>query len=381
MKVNTKKMFQEFVENIEFPTVCYTSKTGKIIAVNYRAEAIIGKGHRNIKELIDTQTKSRLARFVKDQVRQVFNNVAIHGGNSTIELDIEVNLVSCEEETVIICFFEESYKMMYEKYLSLLVPRLFCKDASLKFTYCNKYFLLDLHQNKKNDFVNEDFLNDNEDSRYILEVEQDVLRTKCVDYNSIHTIQVKGYKEYFIRISRMPLVDKDGEVTGLLGVYNTILNREEYQGLFNAALRENQILNRIISQHGQYVVSWKMEEGWPIEYISSNFVDFGYRLMDAYNGKITWSSIVHSDDYERIQQEMQNAIDGQVHEIPDLVYRIRKANGRYVWVKDNTYSLANNGETYYREGLFFVLPEKIYKELEKQYERGASNESNNEGIR
>lgn len=380
MKTSTQKMFQEFVNYIDFPTVAYIRKTGKFIAINYRAECMLGRGHKYVKELVDSQIKKRLGRFVDDQVRQVFNNIVVYRGNGRIEVDVEVNIIPCGSESIVICFFEESYKMMYEKYLSMLVPRLFCKDTNMRFTYCNRYFLMDLHQNQKSGFANEDFLHDSEDSRYILELEKDLIRTKKPEYNAIHTIQVRGYKEYFIKISRIPLLDQNEEVIGLFGVYSIILNREEYQGLFNAALRENQILNRIISQHKQYVVSWKMEDGWPIEYISSNFVEFGYRLMDAYNGKIVWSNIVHSDDYVRIKRELERAIEAQSHEIPSLVYRIRKANGRYVWVKDNTYSLASNGETYLREGLFFVLPEKIYKELEKQYERGASNESNNESI-
>ena len=365
MKISTKKMFQEFVNYIDFPTVAYIHKTGRIIAVNYHAEAIIGKGHKYLKDFIDNQTKNCLSRFVADQVKQVFNNVEVHRGSGTIEVDVEVNVIPCENENIIICFFEESYKMMYEKYLSLLVPRLFSKDINLKFTYCNKYFLLDSHQDKKRDFVNEDFLDDSEESRYILEAEREILNSNNAEYNAINTIRVRGYKEYFMKVNRMPLLDENGKTIGLLGVYNIILNREEYQGLFNATLRENQILNRIISQHGQYVVSWKMDEGWPIEYISSNFVDFGYRLMDAYNGKLVWGNIVHSEDYVRIQEELRKVIEERSHDMPELVYRLRKANGRYVWVKDSTYSLGSNGETYLREGLFRVLPEESYKELEK----------------
>lgn len=379
MKINAQRMFQELVSYIEFPTIVYINETGRIIASNYNANLIIGKNCKNVKELIDNDLKVRLHRLVLGQVKQVFNNVIIHKGSIDIEIDMELNVIQYGNQHVMFCFFDYSYKMMFEKYLSLLVPRMFYKDKDLKFVYGNRYFLLDTKVDLSLSVTNEDLM-DEEVSQYITGLESEIIRSKRSEFNSIHTIKNRNGRDYFVRMYRMPVLDSNGDAIGLLGVYSIILNRNEYKGLFDATLRENQILNRIVSQQGNYVVSWELSEGCPIEYISSNFSDFGYELLDIYSGTISWRNIIHSGDYERVKRELGQLIKNGGQTLPVFKYRIRKANGKYVWVEDTTYSLVSDGKTYFREGMFHVLPEDCYKKLEEEYERGVSNEDNKETI-
>lgn len=375
MKINVQKMFQDLASYVDFPTIIFINKTGRIIAKNRNAEKIVGNEIQNVKELVGENYKTWLRRGIIEHRRQVFYNVEIHRGAQELEVDIQVNVIPYENQHITVCFFEQSYKAMYEKYMSLLVPRLFYKTSEGVFLVANRHFLLDNNVESCSNFRNEDFMEE-EVAKYIQLSEENILRTKEIEINAIHTIKPKGRKDYFIRINRIPVLDRDGKAIGILGIYNIILNRDEYKGLFDTTLRQKQILSRILSQHGKYVVSWKMQEGWPIEYVSSNFSQFGYAIHEVYSGVIMWDRIIHPMDYERIEHELKACMDNGEQELPVLTYRIRKGNGRYVWIEDKTYSLVLEGNTYLREGMFYVLPEECYKDLEKKYERGVVNEIN-----
>lgn len=375
MKVNVQKIFQDLASYVDFPTIIFINKTGRIIARNRNAENIIGNESQNVKELFGENYKAWFRRGIIEQKKQVFYNVVVHRGVQELEVDIQVNVIPYENQHVTVCFFEQSYKAMYEKYMSLLVPRLFYKNSEGVFTVANHHFLLDNNIELISNFRNEDFMEEDV-AKYILLTEENVLRTKQGEFNAIHTIRPKGKKDYFIRVSRIPVLDRDGEAMGILGIYTIILNRDEYKGLFDTTLRQMQILSRILSQQGKYVVSWKMEEGWPIEYVSSNFSQFGYAIHEVYSGVILWARIIHPMDYERIEHELKACMINSQQELPVLTYRIRKGNGRYIWIEDKTFSMVLEGNTYLREGMFYVLPEECYKDLEKKFERGVVNEVN-----
>lgn len=376
MKINAQKIFQELVSYIEFPTVIYINETGKIIAKNRSAGEIVGEGCQNIKEFIDNELKVRFNRAILEQVKQVFYNVEIHFENRTIKVDMQMNVIPYENQHVIICFFEQSYKMMYEKYLSLLVPRLFYKSYDSEFVMGNRHFMQDHSIDSVSSIRDNDFM-DKEVSEYVRLMEQKIVDNKRGQFNSIHTVKSRTGTEYFIRYNQIPVLGRDGVVLGTLGLYNIFLNRYEYKNLFDSILRQKQILDCVVTQQGKYIVSWEMKEEWPIEYVSSNFIEFGYALHDVYNGVMKWARIVHPSDYVRIQGELDRYMHTEGAELPVLTYRIRKGNGRYVWIEDSTYSLDLAENTYLREGAFCVLPEECYKELEKKYERGVGNESNN----
>lgn len=376
MKINAQKMFQELVNYIEFPTIIYINETGKIIAKNRSAGEIIGKDCQSVKKLVDNELKVRFNRVILEQVKQVFYDVKIHSENRMMTVDVQMNVIPYENQHVIVCFFDHSYKMMYEKYLSILVPRLFYKTLNFDFVMGNRHFLMDYNIDSASCIFDDDFM-DKEVSEYVKNAEQKIIDNKCGQFNLIHTIRSKSGKDYFTRFNQIPVWGRDGKVLGMLGVYSIILSRYEYTSLFHTILRQKKILDRAVSNQGKYVVSWGMSEDWPIEYMSSNFVEFGYVLHEVYSGVMKWARIIHPLDYERIKTELEACMNGQDMQLPVLTYRIRKGNGRYVWIEDSTFYLDIVENIYLREGAFHVLPEECYKELEKKYERGVGNESNN----
>ena len=58
MKVNVQKIFQDLTSYVDFPTIIFINKTGRIIARNRNAENIIGKESQNVKELFGENYKA-----------------------------------------------------------------------------------------------------------------------------------------------------------------------------------------------------------------------------------------------------------------------------------------------------------------------------------
>ncbi|SET56577.1 PAS fold-containing protein [[Clostridium] polysaccharolyticum] len=377
MKLGIQKIFQELASYVDFPTIVFINETGKIIGKNRSASEIIGEKCKYLKEVMSTEVEARFRHAIIEQEKQVFYNVKVLEKEQSIEIDMQVNVILYEKQHVTICFFEQSYKMMYDKYMSLLVPRLFYKTSQCDFIMANRHFMADNNLETANGVRNEDFLEE-EVCKFVSLSEENVIRSKQAEFNVVHTIKLKWKqeKDYFIRLNLVPVLDRNGEAVGLLGNYNIILSRDEYKGLFDTVLRQKQMLSRIVSQQGKYTVACRMEEGWPIEYVSSNFAEFGYPIHEVYSGIMKWARLVHPADLERVKKELDLYMKEPAGKLPFLVYRIRKGNGRYVWIEDITYSIISERNTYLREGMFYVFPEECYKELEKKYERGAENEGN-----
>lgn len=368
MKLNVQKTFVELISYVDFPALVYMNQTGRIIARNHKAELIIGGDSKNVKELFGDTYKTWYRRGLAEQRQKAFYNVKVEIARKQLEIDLQLNVIPYENQNVSICFFEQSYKMVYERNMLCLVPRLFYKRKDLKYVIVNYQFQIDYGLEGKTEFTNEDFL-EQKYSKFMNETERDMLEKKCPDFSRIHMIKDKNGKNYFIKLNRIPVINRDGEVEGILGTYMIVLNRDDYKEIFDATLRQKQLLSRIVSEQGKYVITWYLKEGWPIEYVSSNFDDFGYARHAVYTNVMHWARIIHPKDLMRIQAQIEEYIKNPREDMPVLVYRIQKENGRYVWIEDITYAFVPEKNTFLREGMFSILPESCYKELESKIER------------
>lgn len=93
------------------------------------------------------------------------------------------------------------------------------------------------------------------------------------------------------------------------------------------------------------VFKWKAEEGWPVEYVSPNVMDqFGYDPDDFISGKVSYSSIIHPDDLERVAKEVA-AYSTKNPVSFEQAYRIARADKTYRWVSDFTIIIKGNDGT------------------------------------
>lgn len=352
MKVSEKKKYQEFVEYIEFPTMVYIYETGRLIASNYLAKVIIGESCKNVNLLWANHTKLKLPKEVIENGSRVYYNKKMMNGKEEHRVDIEVNSFIVDHTHIIFCFFEESYKQQFSRYLSIDVPRLFWKNQKLQFLGGNKFCFEKIEQlNLYEQFGKAD--RSEADTRGE-QLDSDVIKSGANQYGSLEQIYSQTGQEYFSRMNRMPLLNKEGGCVGILCCYTLILDREQLREVFGRCLHENSILNEAISRFGTIVVCLSEEEDWPIKYVSGNFSKLGYEVGEIYDRTMTWKQLVHPDDYSLFLQKGKEKKD----EKQIVEYRVRKADGNYIWLQDEMVSITKNGKDYYREGIITPIGEE-----------------------
>ena len=82
---------------------------------------------------------------------------------------------------------------------------------------------------------------------------------------------------------------------------------------------------------------WENKEGWPLRFVSPNCQHvLGYSQQEFANASITYSSLIHQDDLERVTAEVVEHSNSTEPAFTHQDYRIKHKNGLYIWVKDTT---------------------------------------------
>jgi diguanylate cyclase (GGDEF)-like protein/PAS domain S-box-containing protein len=94
----------------------------------------------------------------------------------------------------------------------------------------------------------------------------------------------------------------------------------------------------------------RVDQGWPVEFVSENIRQFGYSPEDFYSGRITYCNIIHPDDLKRVATELSQCNGQQGQGSVSLEYRIVTASGEERWLDDRTWATrSEDGQiTYYQ---------------------------------
>jgi PAS domain S-box-containing protein len=91
----------------------------------------------------------------------------------------------------------------------------------------------------------------------------------------------------------------------------------------------------IINRSPLVVMEWRNAPGWPVSYVSESVAQWGYSPSDFLDSALHYSDLIHPDDASRVHAE----VAAYLEQGPDAYqqdYRIRCADGRWVWVEDRT---------------------------------------------
>jgi PAS domain S-box-containing protein len=107
----------------------------------------------------------------------------------------------------------------------------------------------------------------------------------------------------------------------------------------------------IIERSSTVLYRARLEDGFPIEYVSGNVAHFGYSPEGLLSGAVGFADIVHEDDRGRILSELARHI-GLGHREFSQQYRARTADGRMLWVDDHVFvRKIADGAGIYLEGI------------------------------
>jgi PAS domain S-box-containing protein len=97
---------------------------------------------------------------------------------------------------------------------------------------------------------------------------------------------------------------------------------------------------------------------WPVELVSRNVIQFGYTPEEFLSGAITYSSIIHPQDLERVISEMKQYTASGVEQLLQE-YRIVTKGGNTRWIIDQTFCERNEaGEITHYQGVIFDVTDR-----------------------
>lgn len=99
-----------------------------------------------------------------------------------------------------------------------------------------------------------------------------------------------------------------------------------------AALRQ---ANLVVENSPVVLFRWKASEGWPVALVSKNVNQFGYTPEELLSGAVSFSSLVHPEDLERVTTDVQAHSACGLDQFRQQ-YRLVTKAGEVRWVDDHT---------------------------------------------
>lgn len=170
-----------------------------------------------------------------------------------------------------------------------------------------------------------------------------------------------------IPVSQVIIAHKtnDGEVDYFSTIIRDISDRKATEE--SLIKSENKFRTLVSNIHGAVYRS-QYDANWTIDYMSPAIEDLsGYPATDFIQNKIrTYTSIIHPEDIDYIDQEVSAAVAKQKSFI--LEYRILHRNGTIRWVFEKGKGIYNSqGEILYFEGVIFDISDR--KNLEQEQKK------------
>ena len=135
------------------------------------------------------------------------------------------------------------------------------------------------------------------------------LETKVAQYSEFHFVTTFG-KEVQLEC-HMTSFTSQGE-PHLLLLMNDITERKRTEEALQQA-------NLVVENSPVVLFRWKAAEGWPVEFVSHNVIQFGYTPEELRSGAILFASMVYPEDMNRVAREVQEYSASGAASIPATI--------------------------------------------------------------
>jgi len=183
-----------------------------------------------------------------------------------------------------------------------------------------------------------------------------------------HTVLISDNgKEYQISDSAAPIINKNGEITGVVLVFSDVTDKY----LAEAELRESERSKSVLlSNLPGMAYRCLFDTNWTMKFISEGcFPLTGYQISDIIENKIiTFNDIIEPEFREKLWETWQHAVNTKTAVFVE--YKIRTADNREKWVWEQGVPIYNkNGEIEALEGLILDISDRKLAEQQLETER------------
>ena len=176
----------------------------------------------------------------------------------------------------------------------------------------------------------------------------------------------------WVSLSVKPIIDPEGNVIESRSMVLDINERKLAQDKLEKSYEQLREMEYIINNSPGVVFLWQNSEGWPVEFVSENVKQFGYTPEEFHSGKVIYNDIIHPDDVERVNEEVNRYSNEGVNDFSQD-YRIITKSGKVKWLDDRTWIRKNSeGKITHFQGIVLDITdrkstEEALKLSEKNY--------------
>ncbi len=191
--------------------------------------------------------------------------------------------------------------------------------------------------------------------------------------------QVRGYDGGWRWVhTRGRVVKRDGagKPTHVMGVTMDIQQHKTDEAALASATQEIgrrqamlELLSDSVNRSPVVAMVWSLQAGWPVEFVTHNVNQWGYDRAEFMAGGLLFESLIHPKDLPRINAEVA-AQQANNQDSYDQSYRLRAANGRWIWIEDHTRIQRDaSGQATRAHGMLTDVTERHTRQQAEQIER------------
>lgn len=313
MKVDEKKKYHDFINELYVPVIVFNYSTGTIIAMNNGSRKMFGNRLKNVNELIGKSSKL-WSMTQNGEYSLVEYDVAVKERFSKQSYDCEYNVIYTskgkKDSAIVVMIIEYSYRDLFRDDYSKLAPRLYWNYVENNMLVEDEFYVSSSMKKRIKDIFKTVRL---ADVKYALanheieEFEQTNLRiinTRMPEPGTVRILDVDGLT-IFSMLRKIPVVSTDDNVCCILTMIKESVSTQRMVEMIDSAFYEKNVVNEIVNDGDSIYVLFIMDDERIIKYCSPNVDKLGYKYRILKNGNTCIDELIESKDIERFKGNLQ----------------------------------------------------------------------------